>query len=205
MRLAVAFLCCVAAMPAAQFTNGSFESPGGDPIRQGLTDGGTFVTGWLNQGNGQIYESSNQDGILAGDGSYYVSFGHSGAVGGTFTQSFDTVVGAIYSVNYLLSLQQGSGTVDFQVEALDGSTQLASVTNTVDTIAWLSGTTLQFTATSGTSTLRFTDLGGPGNSGTNTALDAISVDDLSASGVPEPNSLWLAAPALLAFTRFRKK
>ena len=42
---------------ATPFTNGSFESPEGASIRQGLSSDDTFVTGWINTGTGQIHES----------------------------------------------------------------------------------------------------------------------------------------------------
>ena len=176
------------AMPAtaATFTNGSFEQPGGQPIRRGLVNGDTFVTGWVNNGGFQIYESSGQDGIAAGDGTYYVSFGHSGAIGGTLSQTFDTVIGQAYLVNYLVRQQQGNDPGQALIAEIAGG---PSVLNTaLSPTDWLPGLTLSFVATDVSTTLRFRDSTPPGaGGGANIALDAVTVTGAIA-GVPEPAS-----------------
>src|ERR1700679_1285499 len=138
---------------AAAFQNGSFELPGGGPIRQQLVDGDTFVTGWVNAVNSNngfdIYESGGEDVIPAGAGDYYVSFGHDGTTGGTLSQTFDTVIGQKYSVNYLLTVQQSTGDEAVDVAVLSGNTVFASVDKTFDYTTWTAGPTLSFTATSG--------------------------------------------------------
>jgi hypothetical protein len=65
--------------------------PGGAIIRQLLAANDTFVTVWINNAalntGTQIYESSGLDGISAGDGTHYVSWGHNGTTGGTLQLS----------------------------------------------------------------------------------------------------------------------
>lgn len=188
---------------AAPFQNGSFEFPGGAPIRQGLGCNDTFVTGWVHNASVctgfEIYESSNQDGIPAGAGNYYVSWGHNASTGGTLQQTFDTLIGTTYTINYLLTTQQGTPvTQTALVEALNGSTVLSSTTNNFSPLngTWISGNTLTFTAVSTSSTLRFTDQTTAANSGSiNWGLDAVTVS--APSGVPEPASCALLFVGLL--------
>ncbi|MBS0480089.1 MAG: PEPxxWA-CTERM sorting domain-containing protein [Proteobacteria bacterium] len=174
------------AAQAGPFINGSFEQPGGAPIRQQLGNNDGFVTGWTNNGGFQIYESSNQDGIAAGDGNYYISFGHNGATGGTLWQTFDTVAGTTYVIDYLLRQQQGADPSQTLIAEIIGG---PSVTNTnMPTLAWGAGQTLTFVATTNiNATLRFRDAtpaGGGG--GANFGLDGVTIRALATGGVPEP-------------------
>lgn len=169
---------------AATFMNGSFEQPGGAPIRRFLTDGDTFVTGWTNNGGFQIYESSGQDSIAAGEGAYYVSFGHNGAIGGTLSQTFDTVINQAYTVNYLVRQQQGNDSAQsLTAEIVGGPSVLNGALSATD---WLAGITLSFVATNASTTLRFRDSSTSG-SFANVALDAVSVIG-AGPAVPEPAS-----------------
>ena len=187
------------------FTNGSFELPGGSPIRQALGNNDIFVTGWTNNNAFQIYESSGQDGISAGAGTYYVSWGHNGTTGGTLAQTFDTVVNQSYSVSFLLTTQQGDPTNSPQAlkaEALNGvnvlgSFQTLSLTNANG--VWTTSS-FGFTATGTSTTLRFTDLTTAANSGgLNWGLDNVGVvaGTTPPSTTPEP-STWLASASGLA-------
>src|SRR5262249_45710463 len=75
LSICVALICSGALALGAPFTNGSFESPGGAPIRTGLGCNDPFVTGWTNNAatctGTQVYESSGSDVINAGNGTYY--------------------------------------------------------------------------------------------------------------------------------------
>jgi hypothetical protein len=184
--------CVTCGAQAAAFTNGSFELPGGAPIKQQLGDGSAFVTGWVNTGTGQYYESDGQDGINASDGDYWVAFGHNGTTGGTLSQTFSTVLNATYTVNYDFRLQQGSDANSrFQVSASTG--------DSVDTAdaslsGWASGPALVFVGTGGAVTLTFTDITGAGLN-SNLALDNVRLD-VTGGAVPEP-ATW--AMMLLGF------
>ncbi|MEO5922194.1 MAG: PEP-CTERM sorting domain-containing protein [Bryobacteraceae bacterium] len=197
---------------AAPFTNGSFESSGGafTPPANVLGNGDTFVTGWVHDGPGalgagEFYTDGVNWGVVAGQGTYYVGFGAGGLTGGTLSQTFDTTIGTTYFVNYLLSTQEFDGIPPIQVavvEALDGSTVLASVSNSFNQGSgiWNSGLTLTFTATSSSTTLRFTDATSPANSPpVNWGLDAVSV-----APVPEPTTFGLVGLGL-ALCAWRKR
>lgn len=198
--MVVSGLLCTGMAFGAPFTNGSFESPGGDPIRYELGTNDTFVTGWTNNGGYQIYESSGRDGIPAGDGTYYVSWGHCSATGGTLSQTFDTVPGELYRVDYRVTLQQGGEAQSMKVEAFDGATLLgsASDSNFANT-NWVTGPPLTFIATSSATTLIFTDLSGPVY--TNWGLDAVTVTQ----SVPEPSILLLISSSLIGLVGLKRK
>lgn len=185
MGLAAVVMAVIAGpVTAATFVNGSFEQPGGEPIRRALSDGDTFVTGWVNNGGFQIYESSGQDVIAAGDGTYYVSFGHTSAIGGTLSQTFDTVIGQSYTVDYLVRQQQGNDISQSLTAEIVGG---PSVLNTaLSPTAWLAGATLSFVASDMSTTLRFRDTSTSGGFA-NIALDAVSLTGAVAA-VPEPAS-----------------
>src|SRR5260370_22062793 len=88
-------LCGLATLGVAgSFTNGSFESPGGTtPVTLSL--GSTYITGWTHGGTGdELYSKSGDFGILAGDGTYYVTWCGGGQTGGTVFPAFDALVGA---------------------------------------------------------------------------------------------------------------
>jgi hypothetical protein len=179
------------------FTNGSFEDPGGAPVRCIIDNSSCAVTGWTSAGGVQVYESSLQDGINAGGGTYYVSFGHLGVTGGTLTQAFDTTIGQNYLVDYLLVVQQGTGTQSAEVTALDGATVLGTQSNTFTSTDWISGAELSFTATSTSTILQITDT--TVDSGCcNWGLDGVTVTAGSQpSATPEPASLVLIGGALI--------
>lgn len=190
---------------AAPFTNGSFESPGGSTTT--LVIGSTHVTGWIHGVNpfAELYSQSGIFGIAAGDGEYYITWGGSGATGGTLSQTFDTTPGVTYAVNYLLTTQQnGSAVLPVQsnsVQAFDGNTLLGSTTNSFNMAAgnWLAGNQLTFTATSGSTTLVFTDTSdGQVADSLNWGLDAVTLAEVPGSGgdVPEPTTYGLVAMAL---------
>jgi hypothetical protein len=197
---------------AAPFTNGGFELPTTQTTIF-LFNGDPFVTGWTHGGNfqGEFYTFDNQYGILAGEGNYYIGWGASSATGGTLSQTFDTVIGDTYTVDYLLTTQQFLGSnLPFQsntVAAFDGVTLLNSVVNSFNMAAgnWQAGTQLSFFATSTSTTLIFTDTTTVNNSGPiNWGLDAVTVNGQSGA-IPEPSTYALmgGSLALLAWLRQR--
>jgi hypothetical protein len=116
-------------MLGGTFTNGSFEDPGGNTpgVRCPYDNSGCAATGWVSTGGFQVWESAPNDGLSAGaDGIFWVSFGHSGATGGTLEQTFDTVIGTAYNVAFSVVVQQGIDPESVLAEALDGSTTIGS-------------------------------------------------------------------------------
>jgi Protein of unknown function (DUF642)/PEP-CTERM motif len=195
-RSKVWFAACAMAMViagptvgrAAGLVNGSFEEPGGAPIRQVLGNGDTIVTGWTahdgTQAFSTYYESNGEDGINAADGNYYVSFGHNGATGASLTQAFDTVFGAQYTLNYQIRLQQGVDLgSNFQISASTGDS-----VNSGDAVlaAWSAGTPLTFVGTGSAVTLTILDTT-VGGGGSNLAIDDLRLSAVGGDvGVPEP-------------------
>lgn len=192
-------------LQAAPFQNGSFESPGGATTT--LVIGSTHATGWTHGVNpfAEFYTLSNHFGIVAGDGSYYITWGGSGATGGTLSQTFDTTPGVTYAVNYLLTTQQFGGAIlpvqSNTAQAFDGVTLLGSASNSFNMVAgdWQAGNQLTFTAVSGSTTLVFTDTSdGAVADGINWGLDAVTLAEVpgGGGGVPEPGTYGLVAMAL---------
>jgi hypothetical protein len=184
----LAFALPTQAARAAVIVNGSFESPGGAPIRNWVDN--TPPSSWVAGGTTltDIYESSGQDAISAQSGDYYVSWGHNGNTGGTLSQSFASTPGLTYTVDYFVTQQQGFDSAQqVTVEALDGVNVLGSVSMNMNMADgnWVAGTRLTFVAgPSGTTTLTFIDSTPAGSGGgPNWALDNVSV-----SAVPEPST-----------------
>lgn len=134
----------------------------------------------------------------------YIGWGGSGATGGTLSQTFDTTIGTTYTVDYLLTTQQlGGSNLPVQsnlVQALDGASVLASVTNSFNMAAgnWTAGARLTFVAQSIATTLRFTDTSTNAVS-INWGLDNVLVNGVSAptpSGVPEPSTYGMMGIAM---------
>src|SRR6266567_4428877 len=196
------------------FQNGSFESPGLAGAGAILLDCPGIVTGWVHNNNcpgvgSELLTASGNYGLATLDGGQYITWGGNGNIGGALQQTFDTIAGAIYTVNYLIAIQQNIGTVQsMKVEAFDGITLLNSAAaNNFLFLTFTPGPTLTFTATSTSTTLRFTDLTSLANSiPANWGLDTVTVQSNQA-GVPEPGSAFLLGAglaALLLAPRFRK-
>ena len=185
-----ALLACVLFVStawAAPFSNGSFEQPGGAPIRVIMDKPGN-IPGWVHDGDGtEVYESSGQDAIDAQDGQYYISFGHNGTTGGKLFQTFDTVPGVTYSVTYQVTLQQGTGgDQKMSLIATNGqesvSTPLSQANTTISSnqIAWTSGALLQFVAVSSSTRITFVDTS-EGSGGVNWGLHNVKVTPAASS------------------------
>jgi hypothetical protein len=200
---------------AAPFQNGSFE----DPAITGF--GGIVPTGWITFDTGCGMDNCSGSGVflqtydafhlpaLPGGGNQAVGFGGNSNTGSYLRQVFDTVAGHIYEVSFDYVIQQGIGHEDWQVDALDGSNVLVTHSQQFNTTDWVRFT-FQFTANSGSSTLRFTDASGQEpiqeHASTNWGLDLVTVTDLSSdSTVPEPASILLTAAGLAAVGFLRKR
>ena len=207
---------------AAPFTNGSFESPGFGASTSSFFGVGndTFVTGWTHTATGSdgsvdFYTRAPFWNINADHLDHYIGFGGSSTTGGILFQTFDTVIGSTYTVNYRLTTQQLAGNViplqSTFVQALNGLTVLNSVSNTFNPLAgvWINGTTLSFVAASISSTLRFTDTSnGAVAASVNWGLDNVTVSATAAPGnqIPEPATYSIIGLglALIAFRHHRK-
>ena len=185
-----AAMVAVPATAANLLTNGSFEQPGGDNVRDQFT--ASYVPGWTYSSNGtgfDIYEDDGEDGLAAADGTHYVSFGHSGTYGGSLSQTVILTGSGSYELALPTAEQQGADpTQQFTVTIAPdfGSFVSFTIDNLTDTFT---PTTHDFFG-SGDTTITITDstpAGGGG--GSNLALDNVSLIDLKAGGtVPEPTS-----------------
>lgn len=193
---------------AAPFTNGSFEtaalsSVGTAPI--------ATVTGWSASGSGLLLERADPSVTLVNDGVQFVRLGQNDTTNSRLYQDFDTVVGQPYEVSYLYSTQDGTGvdalgaTQELLVSVFaDGNyvTPLASKTDAVGAFnpffvgVWFLSTPLQFTATTSTTRLEFTDTAG--DPVANIGLDAVEV-----TLIPEPTSA--AALAVLGYMAMHRR
>jgi choice-of-anchor C domain-containing protein len=174
---------------AAAFTNGSFENgvdPGGAFVTLG--NGSTGITGWVVGGDSVDYIGGYWQ---AEDGSRSVDL--SGNANGSVSQTFDTLAGHSYAVNFFLAGNPDGGpAAKVAISSADGS-QLQTNTFTVtgsdshSSMGW-QAYTYNFTAATNSTTLSFA-------SATGTAYGP-ALDNVSVAGVPEPAS-W--AMMLLGF------
>lgn len=194
---------------AAPFTNGGFESPSSaNTAFTFLPNGSTFVTGWTYTGSESNvgYTTGNAFSILAGQGISYITWGAFGQSGGALSQTFDTVAGTTYQINYLLTTQQDisipTPVQSNSVQAFNGVNLLNGVSNTFNMPngTWLNGVQLVFTAASGATTLIFTDTSATGaaTNAINWGLDHVTLNALPSNGsnVPEPSTYALVLAAL---------
>ena len=170
-----------------------------------MDPGGTLSSSSLFYENGAF-------GVTCNTGPNCVGFGGNGTTGATLSQTFDTVPGQSYTVNYFVTPQQGSGPQSALVEALNGGTVLGSVTETIPLLGvsqnfnWVAGPSLTFLATGPSTTLRFTDTSNESAAfNTNWALDGVTVSGQVAA-IPEPSvyGLMLAGLGVLGFVTRRK-
>lgn len=197
---------------AAPFSNGSFET--GSP-NNGLLNSGdsSSIPSWVVGGTTQSIEFNlpGANGQNAQQGNNFVSFGHNGTTGASLSQTFDTVAGAMYSVSYFVSgIQSAADAQGVSVTALNALNNaiigLTATTIPTTNNLWVAGNVLTFTATSNSTTLRFTDITASGG-GSNWALDNVNVSGgpTGPAGVPDTGSticlLALAAAALALGSR----
>jgi hypothetical protein len=220
--MAIAGLICTGGLARANLLiNGDFESPGisaGTQVQ--MTNAPTDTpTGWTYSGTSDdFYSGTHAFDIAAQSGSAYVAFGQNGTMGGTLSQTFDTVGDQAYLVTFWVAEQQDVTTDadDFSMTASnnDGPDGSLNVNNSLS--ASVAGETwvqeeFSFTAGDIYSTLTFQDLGGPGNGPTNLALDNVCVSvgssclaTVPSPAVPEPISLGLFGFGLAGLATVRR-
>ena len=165
---------------AESLTNGGFEAP----VVSGpccVTSPPTAIPGWTATPNVNVVNGtfSSSAGNLAKQGSQYLDLVGEGGTG-SISQSFTTVVGQIYNLNFWYSHNLFSGlpsaSARLSVGSLSDSIMHTGGTNA--NLAWkyYSGA---FTASAANTTLTFVNTAGGPNEGV--FLDAVSV-----MAVPEP-------------------
>lgn len=203
---AVAALAMAGSAVAAPFSDGSFETPGNG---MGRTDIGAGIGPWVHGGTGlDLYEYTGNDGQVAQDGVYFLGFGHSGTVGGTLSQTFDTVTGQSYTVSYYTAKQQDAAPLDaatFDVSLINTANNaiLATMNGSVLGTAWVKQSVV-FDAIGTSSTLTFRDDGGVSNFAYNLSVDNFSVAN-NVQAVPEPTSLAMLSMGLVAVGIARRR
>jgi hypothetical protein len=212
MGLAATFTAAIGL--ASPFQNGTFDQPAAGSSSALVLDCPGIVLGWThtnNCGNGaELLSKSGSFGLPTLDGGQYITWGGNGFTGGTLEQTFDTVIGGIYTVDYLIAIQQNTTPgQSMKAEAFDGSTLLGSIAaNDFLYPTLTAGPTLHFTAASGSTTLRFTDMTSLANSvPANWGLDTVTVQFTpgATSGVPEPGTWFLATAGLGGLFFWKKK
>jgi choice-of-anchor C domain-containing protein len=166
---------------AAAFTNGSFElgvNPGSTFVTLG--NGSTGVTGWVVGGDSIDYIGGYWQ---AEDGSRSIDL--SGNANGSIAQTFDTVAGQAYLVNFFLAGNPDGGpAAKLEITSADGGQQQNSVFTVTgsDSRANMGWTAFSynFLATGSSTTLAFA-------SATGTAFGP-ALDNVSVAAVPEPAS-----------------
>ena len=183
LAAACAAACGVAGSAgAAAFTNGSFESgvnPGSSFVT--LLNGSTGITGWVVGGDSIDYIGGYwqpEDGARSID--------LSGNANGSIAQTFDTVAGQSYLVNFFLAGNPDGGpAAKLAITSADGSQTAANIftvvpgVNTRTDMGWLPYV-YRFTANTNSTTLSFA-------SATDTAFGP-ALDNVSVGAVPEPAS-----------------
>jgi hypothetical protein len=141
---------------SSPFQNGGFESP----VISVSPDFATVPTGWVKSvgAPGLFMERYSSFGlpVLNGQGIQAMGFGANGNTSGSLSQTFDTAIASAYQVSFQYVIQQGPEFEDLQVDALDGTTVLATKPIRFNNAAWVTAT-LDFTATSMSTILRFSD------------------------------------------------
>lgn len=168
---------------AAAFTNGSFENASVDPGSGFVTlfGGSTAIDGWVVGGNSIDYIGGYwqpEDGARSID--------LSGNANGSISQTFDTVAGQSYLVNFFLAGNPDGGpAAKLAITSADGSQQASNIftvvpgVNTRANMGWLPYV-YRFTAATDSTTLSFA-------SATDTAFGP-ALDNVSVGAVPEPAS-----------------
>jgi len=168
---------------AAAFTNGSFELASVDPGTgfTTLAGGSTAIDGWVVGGDSIDYIGGYwqpEDGARSID--------LSGNANGSISQTFDTVAGQSYLVNFFLAGNPDGGpAAKLAITSADGSQTAANIftvvpgVNTRTDMGWLPYV-YRFTANTNSTTLSFA-------SATDTAFGP-ALDNVSVGAVPEPAS-----------------
>lgn len=181
--LAAALLCFGGNQSVAQnlLVNGSFETPATNTTTTILHVGDTNLAGWSIGGTRSIYLVSVPLAQLTSsvDGNQFVDLnGANGTV--TLSQTFATEVGGVYDVEFSVGQYQAPQLI-FKIQAavIDAGNTVLTNREVVapQSLGWHAPTEMRFTATTSTSTLRFTDTNGTSN--VDLMLDAVSVRRVS--------------------------
>ena len=202
--LAAALLVGLVPASAAPFVNGSFESGPNPGSFITLGAGNNSVTGWLAGGAGVDYIGNYW---VASDGNRSLDL--SALSAGSISQTFDTVVGAVYTINFDLAGNPGGPPTIKQVQVLatGGTSQdyFFDITGRSEGNMGWTNQTYNFTATSASTTLSFTSFS---NSASGPALDNVRVSFVPPTGgeVPEPTTFaMMGAGAALMFAVSRRR
>lgn len=173
----VGLVALPAAANAASFTNGSFETGPAPGSFVTLAAGSTAITGWTVGGDSIDYIGTYWN---AQNGARSVDL--SGNAPGSLSQTFDTVLGQIYSVSFFLGAN-GDGpppTKSVDVSATGNATVGYTVPSTAfpPNVVTYSPFAYSFTATGTSTTLKFTSTG--------TTAYGAALDNVSVTAVPEP-------------------
>jgi len=227
LRFLVAALLCVGIAGATAFQNGSF-SCNGDPNSvpstcgfavpagqywQYLGPGSTAIAGWTvgSAGINWVYEYNRPgygwETTVSGDGAHYSvglqGYGASGYETGTIFQTFDTVNGQKYTLNYLYSMAPAAALsktfVQASVRAEGLPTQVITYTladhptystaSIGSNMAWVLGS-YSWTAVGSTTTISFQSLEtGTGNSVNINGGIALDGLHFQRDDVPEPATM----------------
>lgn len=184
--------------------NGSFEEPVGGSRH--IAGGSTEITGWITQldgvevftatdiGLGFPYPSNIADGVQAID---LPPFTYSG--GGGISQTFDTVPGVTYDVNFSAGTVASFGKSGFGsfLATVGSAVKYYSLENPGQDWVW-EAKAFNFTASGTTATLTFVSLDDPNRF-------VASIDNVSVTAVPEVEHCAMAGGlALLGFATLRR-
>jgi len=157
--------------PGPSFANGDFES---GPF---FTDG--TVTGWIVGGNGHV--ADNTEGATSGAHSAALSSGGN-SQGDTLSQSFSTVSGQMYAVDFDAGIfgKRSGAPLQIQVNVIGNGNISTQTITPSDAMTFNAGSVIfthyhiVFQANSATTTLRFTSVG-LGNGSADQIIDSVSV------------------------------